>query len=60
MQVVVMVGSLIGMSLPFLLSRFRADPASASSPLITTIADASGIFIYFAIASRILPELTAG
>ncbi len=60
MQVVVMVGSVIGMSLPFLLSHFKADPASASSPLITTIADASGIFIYFAIASRILPELAAG
>lgn len=59
MQVVVMVGSIIGMLLPFVLSRFRADPASASSPLITTIADASGIFIYFAIASRILPGLTA-
>ncbi len=60
MQVVVMVGSVIGMSLPFLLSRFRADPASASSPLITTIADASGIFIYFAIASWILPQFAAG
>lgn len=60
MQVVVMVGSLVGMSLPFLLSRFKADPASASSPLITTIADASGIFIYFAIASHVLPTLTSG
>ncbi len=60
MQVVVVVGSVIGMSLPFLLSRFKADPASASSPLITTIADASGIFIYFAIASRILPQFAAG
>lgn len=59
MQIVVMVGSLVGMSLPFLLSRFKADPAAASSPLITTIADASGIFIYFAIASRILPQLGA-
>lgn len=60
MQVVVMVGSLVGMSLPFLLSRFKADPASASSPLITTLADASGIFIYFTIASQVLPTLTAG
>ena len=60
MQFVVIVGSVIGMSLPFLLSHFKADPASASSPLITTIADASGIFIYFAIASQILPDLAAG
>lgn len=60
MLVVVVVGSIIGMSLPFLLSRFNADPAAASSPLITTIADASGILIYFTIASRVLPELAAG
>ncbi|MFP5405986.1 MAG: magnesium transporter [Gammaproteobacteria bacterium] len=60
MQVVVVVGSVVGMSLPFLLSRLRADPASASSPLITTIADVSGIFIYFAIASRVLPMLGQG
>ncbi len=57
MLVVVMFGSVVGMSLPFLLSRFRADPAAASSPLITTIADASGIVIYFLIASRLLPRL---
>ncbi len=57
MQIVVVVGSVAGMSLPFLLSRVGADPASASSPLITTIADASGILIYFAIASRVLPML---
>jgi magnesium transporter len=57
MQIIVMVGSLIGMSLPFLLSRLGADPASASSPLITTVADISGIFIYFTIASRVLPFL---
>lgn len=60
MLVVVIVGSLIGMLLPFVLSHFNADPASASSPLITTIADGSGILIYFAIASSILPGMAAG
>lgn len=58
MQIVVVVGSLIGMSLPFLLSRFNADPASASSPLVTTIADGVGVLIYFTIASWLLPGLT--
>lgn len=57
MQIVVVVGSLIGMSLPFLLSRFKADPASASSPLITTIADVAGVVTYFQIASWLLPRL---
>lgn len=50
----VMVGSLVGLSLPVLLSRFGVDPATASAPLITTIADASGVLIYFAIASALL------
>ncbi len=54
MQIVVIVGSVIGMSLPFLLSRLRLDPASASAPLITSIADAAGVVIYFAMATWIL------
>jgi magnesium transporter len=54
MVCVVLVGSLVGLSLPFLLSRFGFDPATASAPLITTIADASGVLIYFAIASALL------
>lgn len=57
MLVVVIWGSVVGMSLPFALSRMNADPATASSPLITTIADASGIVVYFWIASGILPSL---
>ncbi len=56
---VVMVGSLIGMSLPFVLSRLKFDPATASAPLITSIADAAGVLIYFAIASTLLPELAS-
>jgi magnesium transporter len=54
MVLVVMVGSLIGMVLPFALARFKFDPATASTPLITTIADVSGVLIYFAIAASLL------
>ncbi|HRP86209.1 MAG TPA: magnesium transporter [Gammaproteobacteria bacterium] len=54
MVLVVVVGSLIGMLLPFLLSRFKLDPATASAPLVTTLADASGVFIYFGVATAIL------
>jgi magnesium transporter len=54
MVLVVIVGSLIGMMLPFVLSRFRMDPATASAPLVTTMADAAGVFIYFAVATAIL------
>ncbi|EIW88903.1 divalent cation transporter [Alishewanella agri BL06] len=51
MMLVVLVGSLIGMSLPFLLSRFKLDPATASGPLITSIADVAGVVLYFSIAT---------
>jgi magnesium transporter len=51
MSVVVMVGSLIGMSLPFLFTRLGWDPATASGPLITSLADISGVLIYFSIAT---------
>jgi magnesium transporter len=57
MMLVVMIGSLIGMLLPFALARFKFDPATASTPLITTIADVSGVLIYFAIASALLVHL---
>ncbi len=51
---VVTIGSLVGMSLPFLLSRLNLDPATASGPLVTTISDAVGVLIYFSIATMVL------
>lgn len=54
MVFVVMVGSLVGLSLPFLLSKFNLDPATASGPLVTTIADAVGVILYFSIATSLL------
>ena len=55
MMCVVMIGSVIGMSLPFVLSKVGFDPATASAPLITSISDASGVLIYLFIASKFLP-----
>jgi magnesium transporter len=51
---IVFTANLVGMTLPFLLARVKLDPAVASNPLISTITDATGLFIYFAIASRVL------
>jgi len=59
MQLVVVIGSIIGMSLPFLLSRLKFDPATASAPLITSVADAVGVVIYFGMATLIL-DIPAG
>lgn len=54
MAAIVVVGSVIGMSLPFVFRRFNLDPATASAPLITSICDISGVLIYFGIAAAYL------
>jgi magnesium transporter len=54
MLLVVMVGSVIGTVLPFLLSKLGLDPATASAPLITSLSDISGVLIYFSLATWIL------
>lgn len=54
MFTVVVLNCLIGVLLPFGLARLRLDPAAASVPLITSIADISGVFIYFVIARSML------
>ncbi|MDR5898866.1 magnesium transporter [Halomonas vilamensis] len=57
MVTIVLFGSLLGMCLPFVLERFKIDPATASAPLVTTLIDASGVVIYFSIASAILTSV---
>ena len=54
MTLVVIAGSIIGMILPFLFTRLKIDPATASAPLITSIADILGVLIYFTVASKVL------
>lgn len=54
MLLVVVIGSLVGMILPFILARLRLDPATASAPLVTSIADVAGIMIYFGLAAAML------
>lgn len=54
MMSVVMIGCVIGMSLPFILNKVGFDPATASAPLITSVCDASGVLIYLFIASKFL------
>ena len=59
MVLVVVVGSVIGTVLPFLLSRFNFDPATASAPLITSLSDISGVLIYFSMATLLLERLAS-
>ncbi|MGF1655958.1 MAG: magnesium transporter [Verrucomicrobiales bacterium] len=55
---IVIIGSLLGMTLPFILKFFRQDPATASSPLVTSVADILGVLIYLAIAAHMLDLTT--
>jgi len=54
---IVLASNLIGTLLPFILTRLKVDPALASSPLVTTLADATGLLIYFSIASVVMSSL---
>ncbi|WP_306049879.1 magnesium transporter [Oceaniradius stylonematis] len=54
MVIIVLAGSLIGLTLPFVLTRIGLDPATASGPLVTSIADVAGVLIYFGIAQAFL------
>lgn len=57
MLAIVVVANLIGTLFPFALTRFGVDPAVASSPLITSVADIVGLLIYFLIAGAILQQV---
>lgn len=54
MVTVVIAGSLMGTVLPMILNKLKLDPATASVPLITSMADILGVLIYFSIANVVL------
>ncbi|MEM4487259.1 MAG: magnesium transporter [Desulfurococcaceae archaeon] len=47
------VADLVGSLFPVLLSKFKIDPATASAPMITSIADIATVAIYFIVASAL-------
>lgn len=51
---VVTWGTTVGSLLPLMLKRFGMDPATASTPLVATLMDASGTLIYLGIAILLL------
>ena len=52
--VTVVSSKLLGCLLPIAASRLELDPAVMASPLITTIADAVSLLVYFHIAVLLL------
>ncbi|NGN66991.1 magnesium transporter [Streptomyces sp. A7024] len=51
------LGGVIGSTLPFLARRLGTDPATLSSPLITSIMDLLGVCVYFGLAYIFLGHL---
>ena len=51
---VVLWGTLSGSMIPFVLKKFKLDPATASAPFVATFVDVTGLIIYFSIAAMFL------
>lgn len=54
MILVVVIGSLIGLCLPFLFVKLKKDPTTSSVPLVASICDIIGTAIYLLISAAIL------
>lgn len=54
MVITVLIACLVGIAIPFALDRFGLDPAAASSPFVTSVADILGVLIYFSMARWVL------
>ncbi len=54
MMIIILWANLLGSVLPLVLSKYNLDPAVISSPLLTTVVDASGLYIYFILARWLL------
>lgn len=56
MILVVFIGSIIGLSLPFILTKLKLDPATSSVPLVSSLCDISGTAIYLSFATFVLSK----
>ena len=50
----VISSTLIGAFLPLIASSIRLDPAVVASPMLTTVVDITGLFIFFSVAKLVL------
>ena len=53
----IIIATFLGFLIPFSLTKLGIDPAAGAGPLITTVKDITGLFIYFGIASLLLEWL---
>ncbi|RLI35434.1 magnesium transporter [Candidatus Bathyarchaeota archaeon] len=52
--IIIFVVNLVGGILPLFVAKLKIDPATISAPLVTTVADAIGLSIYFVVAMLLL------
>lgn len=57
MLVCTALGGVVGALLPFMARRLGTDPATLSSPLITSVMDLAGVFVYFSLAYLFLGHM---
>lgn len=57
MLVCTALGGVVGALLPFMARRLGTDPATLSSPLITSVMDLAGVFVYFSLAYAFLGNM---
>jgi len=53
----IVIATFLGFLIPFSLIKMGIDPAAGAGPLITTVKDITGLFIYFGIASLLMERL---
>lgn len=53
----VFTGCIIGVSIPFILTKFKIDPATSGAPILTSICDIIGTAIYFITANIVFSIL---
>lgn len=54
LAMIVLWGTLSGSMVPFILKKFKLDPATSSAPFVATLVDVTGLIIYFTIAGFFL------
>ena len=51
---IVLLGTIAGSMLPFILKRLGVDPATSSAPFVATLVDVTGLILYFSVAVVVL------
>ncbi|MBA3036022.1 MAG: magnesium transporter, partial [Desulfobacterium sp.] len=57
MMIVIINSTFFGTFIPFMLNKFKIDPAIATGPFITTSNDVFGLLIYLSMATFYLKHL---